>query len=125
MGCLDHESTWQKHVHSKSKSTLNGLCRILQRPAERQEWQPKQSGSIQPHDTDQPALPVHKHYFSPNHFYCVETICAPCGVVIAWTKFAILSPAPRIPVNFSELHWTPLEFQWKSTELPLEFNLSQ
>jgi len=28
-----------------------------------------------------------KHYFSPNRFYCVETICAPCGVVIAWTKF--------------------------------------
>ena len=85
--CLDHESTWQKHVHSKSKSTLNGLRQILQRPGERQEWQPKQSGSIQPHDTDQPALPVRKHYFSPNRFYCVETICAPCGVVIAWTKF--------------------------------------
>ena len=22
-----------------------------------------------------------------NSFYCVETVCAPCGVVIAWTKF--------------------------------------
>jgi hypothetical protein len=27
-------------------------------------------------------------YFTPHWFYCVETICAPCGVVIAWTKFA-------------------------------------
>ena len=27
------------------------------------------------------------HYFGPGKFYCVETICAPCGVVIAWTKF--------------------------------------
>src|ERR1700760_2181847 len=27
-------------------------------------------------------------YFTPHQFYCVETICAPCGVVIAWTKFA-------------------------------------
>ena len=24
----------------------------------------------------------------PRRFYCVETICAPCGVVIAWEKFA-------------------------------------
>ncbi|KAF8878976.1 hypothetical protein CPB84DRAFT_1817459 [Gymnopilus junonius] len=24
----------------------------------------------------------------PGQFYCVETLCAPCGVVIAWTKFA-------------------------------------
>jgi len=29
------------------------------------------------------------------------------------------------PMDSSELHWTPLEFHWKSTELPLEFNLSQ
>src|SRR5271168_2591379 len=26
-------------------------------------------------------------YFSAKQFYCVETVCAPCGVVIAWTKF--------------------------------------
>ena len=29
------------------------------------------------------------------------------------------------PTDSSELHWTSLEFHWKSTELPLEFNLSQ
>ncbi|KDQ25473.1 hypothetical protein PLEOSDRAFT_1016434, partial [Pleurotus ostreatus PC15] len=28
------------------------------------------------------------NYFSAPRFYCVETICAPCGVVIAWRKFA-------------------------------------
>ncbi|KAF8995322.1 hypothetical protein BDQ17DRAFT_1392272 [Cyathus striatus] len=28
-----------------------------------------------------------KDYFSPSRFYCVETICAPCGVVLAWAKF--------------------------------------
>ena len=26
-------------------------------------------------------------FFISQRFYCVETICAPCGVVIAWTKF--------------------------------------
>lgn len=33
------------------------------------------------------APPPSKNHFSPARFYCVETICAPCGVVIAWTKF--------------------------------------
>jgi hypothetical protein len=27
------------------------------------------------------------NYFTPKRFYCVETICSPCGVVIAWAKF--------------------------------------
>ncbi|KAM6491044.1 hypothetical protein JOM56_013284 [Amanita muscaria] len=32
------------------------------------------------------------HVMLPNHFipprmYCVETICAPCGVIVAWAKF--------------------------------------
>ena len=53
-------------------------------------WQPNlQRNAAQLHD--QPVESVspiaRKHYFSPNHFYCVEKICAPCGAVIAWTKF--------------------------------------
>ncbi|KAF8879972.1 hypothetical protein CPB84DRAFT_1817361 [Gymnopilus junonius] len=32
--------------------------------------------------------PLPPNYFSPGCYYCVETICAPCGVIIAWTKFA-------------------------------------
>jgi hypothetical protein len=40
-----------------------------------------------PHDGPAPPEKDNKHYFSPNRFYCVETICAPCGTVIAWTKF--------------------------------------
>lgn len=30
----------------------------------------------------------YSNYFTSRRFYCVETICAPCGVVIAWAKFA-------------------------------------
>ena len=41
----------------------------------------------QPHDEPQPEIQRPKNYFSPGRFYCVETICAPCGAVIAWTKF--------------------------------------
>ena len=43
--------------------------------------------------------PPRKHYFGPNRFYCVETICAPCGTVIAWTKFA-KSESPTKILNF-------------------------
>ncbi len=52
-----------------------------------------------PHDG--PVLPdrENKHYFSPNRFYCVETVCAPCGTVIAWTKFA-KSESPTKIMNF-------------------------
>ncbi|KAF8984548.1 hypothetical protein BDQ17DRAFT_1260740, partial [Cyathus striatus] len=32
-------------------------------------------------------ITVQQSYFSPNCYYCVETVCAPCGVVIAWKKF--------------------------------------
>ena len=28
-----------------------------------------------------------KNYFIPGRFYFFETICAPCGVIIAWAKF--------------------------------------
>jgi len=54
-----------------------------------QDWQPRtHTFATQPHDEDAPDPIARKHYFSPNHFYCVETACAPCGVVLAWTKFA-------------------------------------
>ena len=52
-------------------------------------------------DEAQPAEQVHKHYFSPNRFYCVETICLPCGVVVAWTKFA-KAESPTNIINWLE-----------------------
>jgi len=53
-----------------------------------------------PHDgeikTENPQPTIkQKTYFSPNRSYCVETACAPCGVVIAWTKF----PKSESPTN--------------------------
>ena len=42
---------------------------------------------IQPHD--EPGTErQRKNYFTAQRSNCVETICAPCGVVIAWAKFA-------------------------------------
>jgi len=58
--------------------------------------QPNTQSWLQAEQTNKPAhddLVVveeeeRKTYFSPSQFYCVETICTPCGVVIAWAKFA-------------------------------------
>lgn len=44
--------------------------------------------NAQPHDAAVPDRRVVKHQFMPPRFYCVETMCAPCGVVIAWAKFS-------------------------------------
>jgi hypothetical protein len=43
---------------------------------------------VQQHDEEPTAGNQRDNYFIAPRFYCVETICAPCGVVIAWTKFA-------------------------------------
>jgi hypothetical protein len=51
-------------------------------------WQPQRQHNPQPHDEEAVENAPRSHYFSPGRFYCVETICAPCGVVIAWAKFA-------------------------------------
>ena len=85
--CEQHQREWGKYLESHSRENLSGVRRILRRPGETLPWQPNVQRNIQPHDQDVPE-PQKKNYFSPNRFYCVETICAPCGTVIAWTKFA-------------------------------------
>ena len=50
-------------------------------------WQTNREPNTQRHD--EPAPDVERsHYFSSSWFCCVETITAPCAVVIAWAKFA-------------------------------------
>ena len=86
--CLTHASQWRKNVGQRSKSTLTGLRRILRTGAQEPWQRGPNNRSSQPHDADHPEDQERKHYFSPNRWYCVETMCAPCGVVLAWTKFA-------------------------------------
>jgi hypothetical protein len=82
-----HKPEWDKYVFQHSRQNLAGIKRKLQRPAENLEWNPATIETVQPHDEEAPEI-VHKHYFGPARFYCIETICAPCGVVIGWDKFA-------------------------------------
>ena len=85
--CSQHQQEWSQHRQARSKSTLAGVRRMLNRPNENLAWNQSIDRAVQPHDEEQPDI-QRKNYFSPAQFYCVETICAPCGVVIAWTKFA-------------------------------------
>lgn len=85
--CERHKGEWDKHVQNHTRQTFNGARRMLQRPGENLPWNPAPQPYVQPHDETAPD-PQRANYFSPSRFYCVETICAPCGVVIAWAKFA-------------------------------------
>ena len=39
----------------------------------------------QPHDEENPEQ-VQKHFFSLAQAYCIKSVAAPCGFVIAWTN---------------------------------------
>ena len=72
-------------------------------------WQPQIQQAHQP--PDEATVDIQReNYFTPNCFYCVETICAPCGVVIAWAKFA-KSESPTNILTFFELVYPTEESQ--------------
>ena len=76
---------------------------MLQRQNESLPWQPLIQQTHQPHD--EATVDIQRdNYSTPNCFYCVETICAPCGVVIAWAKFA-KSESPTNILNFLESNY--------------------
>ena len=88
LACQQHQAEWRKYKLDHSRTSMSGVKRMLQRPNERlNPWQPGLRRTEQRHDDDEDIEIPRKHYFGPAKFYCVETICAPCGVVIAWTKF--------------------------------------
>jgi len=97
--CVRHQQEWQKYKLDHSRSSLAGVKRMLQRPNESNPWQPGLRRTFQPHDGDDNPEIQRKNYFGPGQFYCVETVCAPCGVVIAWTKFD-KSESPTNILNF-------------------------
>ena len=81
--CQQHRNEWYKYTQSRTTSSLAGVRQMLRHPNDILPWNPEVPRNIQPHDEEAPEVEK-KNYFSPSRFYCVETICAPCGVVIAW-----------------------------------------
>jgi hypothetical protein len=98
--CQQHADEWNKHVKNHSHHSYHGARRRFQRPGENPPWQPAAHVNLQPHDESTPET-HRRNYFTPSRFYCVETICAPCGIVIAWAKFA-KSESPTNILNFLE-----------------------
>jgi len=92
--CQQHQQQWNKYVTQHKRQSASGFRKITQRITESLPWIPARVQRNQPHDGPTPELEL-KNYFSAPRFYCVETICAPCGVVIAWAKF----PKAESPTN--------------------------
>ena len=70
--CADHARLWDNHKKEKSKSTLNGIQRLISRPGEVPIWNQRQNQAPQQHDEEPNPVPARRHYFSPNRFYCVK-----------------------------------------------------
>ena len=86
--CQLHHSHWHSHVMHFGKQSLLGIRRLLlHTEEEHQELLPPINQQAQPHDEPPVEVQSKNNYFVAPHFCCVETICAPCGVVLAWTKF--------------------------------------
>ncbi|KAF8233547.1 hypothetical protein L208DRAFT_1555270, partial [Tricholoma matsutake] len=82
------------YIAQHKRQSAPGFRRITQRPAENLPWISRNEQTEQPHDEPMEET-EHKNYFSAPSFYCVEIICAPCGVVVAWAKF----PKAESPTN--------------------------
>jgi hypothetical protein len=96
--CVQHQDEWQRHLNKHKQQALSGYRRALRGTDAAWSWATQATVEIQPHDEGERPIRV-RHQFSPARTYCVETICAPCGVVIAWAKF-LKSESPTNILNF-------------------------
>ncbi|KIJ93938.1 hypothetical protein K443DRAFT_111291 [Laccaria amethystina LaAM-08-1] len=89
LACQEHQPQWRKHAKNSKHHNQAGVRQMLQRAGENNPWEPNRRGpNPQQHDDPNAEPREPSNYFRAGIFYCVETIFAPCGVVIAWTKFA-------------------------------------
>lgn len=106
--CAQHQDRWYHHVIRYGRQSLLGFCRMVRRSAEeRLAWLPNINQQVQQHDADVAPEVRKDNYFVAPRFYCVETICAPCGVVIAWTLFNKSESPTKILNWLNEVYPTP------------------
>ncbi|KAM6489956.1 hypothetical protein JOM56_002878 [Amanita muscaria] len=86
LACEHHQGRWRRHLTTNRQQVLGGFRRALRRPDETWPWMPAAPHQVQAHDEEPQASRI-RDCFLPPRVYCVETICAPCGVVVAWAKF--------------------------------------
>jgi len=107
--CTEHQNNWYRHAVRYGRQTLLGICRIVRRSEEeRVAWLPTfNRHTQQQYDEAVVAENQKDNYFVAPCFYCMETICAPCGVVIAWTKFAKAESPTNILHFLATVYPTP------------------
>ncbi|KAF9488070.1 hypothetical protein BDN71DRAFT_1485159 [Pleurotus eryngii] len=94
--CVDHQEQWRMYqAHYANSSLLE---------EERQDWLPHAAGA---EEVEQVSGTKYNNYFSAPRFYCVETICTPCGVVIAWRKFAKAEGVAKILQFLEDVYEDP------------------
>ena len=94
LACQLHQGKWNRYMNNHRQRSLNGYKRALRRPDDSWPWMQRNQEVQQPHD-EETGTSRDRDAFVPSRIYCVETICAPCGVVVAWAKF----PKAESPTN--------------------------
>jgi hypothetical protein len=56
LACHSHQAEWKKYKLDHSRSSLLGVKRMLQRPEERNAWQPDLCRTVQRHDDDEDVI---------------------------------------------------------------------
>jgi uncharacterized Zn finger protein (UPF0148 family) len=87
LACDAHQAKWRRFQKNHQVRQMSGYRRALRQADDTLPWMQQTSSIQQPHDQETSDNQGNKDHFTPSRTYCVETICAPCGVVVAWTKF--------------------------------------
>jgi len=86
LACQIHQEKWNRYMRNHRQRSLNGYKRARRQPDDSWPWMQANQRVQQPHDQEADTS-RDRDAFVPSRIYCVETICAPCGVVVAWAKF--------------------------------------
>ena len=78
--CAIHQNHWCQHAIRYGWQSFLRIHRLIRCSEEEHvEWLPQGNRQVQPHDEDPGSQSRKVNHFVPPRFYCVETICAPCG----------------------------------------------
>ncbi len=102
LACQAHQEKWQRFQKYHRTRQLSGYRRAQRHSDDSWPWMAEipRANNDQPHDQDI-VNNERRDCFIPSRTYCVETICAPCGVVVAWANFP-KAESPTNILNFLE-----------------------
>jgi hypothetical protein len=86
LACEAHQAKWRRFQKYHQARQMSGYRRALRQADDTLPWMQQRSSNQQPHDQEANDSQSNKDHFIPSRTYCVETLCAPCGVVVAWTN---------------------------------------